>query len=109
MDCDQARISSSLEPDGCVLRLEGELGVAHAEELRLAAVALCAQRKAVQIDMSGATQIDAGIAQVLLALRAVLGEQNLSLSIRPGIPPAVQNWLTVAGLSDILGNPERRE
>lgn len=92
-----------------MLRLEGDLGVAHAEQLRATAVELCAQRKAVRIDWSGATQVDAGIAQVLLSLRAGLDEQNISLSIGPGIPPAIWNWLTTAGLSDILGNPEQRQ
>ena len=107
MDCDQAEISFSLEPDSCVLRLTGALGVAHAEELRRAALELYAHRKGVRIDWSGARQIDAGIAQVLLSLRACLQEENLSLSIAAGIPPAIQDWLSTAGLSSPLGNREQ--
>ena len=103
----EARISLSHEPDCCVLRLEGGLDVAHAEELRQAALGLCAQSKAVRIDWSGATQVDAGIAQVLLSLRAGLSERNLALSTGPEIPTAIQNWLSTAGLSGVLGNPEQ--
>ena len=107
MDCEQIQISFSVEPDYCVLRLEGGLGVAHAEELRLAAQELCAYRKDVKVDWSRATQIDAGIAQVLLALRAGLIKQKQSLLIGEGIPPAIQNWLNHAGLAANLGSPER--
>ena len=66
----------SVEPDHCVLRLAGALGVASAEELRLTALELCAYHKDVVVDWSGATQLDTGIAQVLLSLRAGLGERN---------------------------------
>jgi anti-anti-sigma regulatory factor len=107
MDCDQVRISFSVEPDHCILRLGGALGVASAEELRLAALELCAYHKDVAVDWSGVTQLDAGIAQVLLSLRAALGEQNQSLIGSAAIPPAVENWLHTAGLSDILGKPGR--
>lgn len=91
------------------MRLEGSLGVANAEELRQVARDLCAEGKAVWIDWSGATQVDAGIAQVLLSLRAGLGELNLSLASSPGIPTAIQNWLSTAGLAGILGTAEQCE
>jgi anti-anti-sigma regulatory factor len=107
MDCDQVRISFSVEPDHCILRLGGALGVAGAEELRLAALELAAYHKDVVVDWSGATQLDAGIAQVLLSLRAGLSEQNKSLTSCAPIPPPVKSWLRTAGLSDVLGEPGR--
>jgi anti-anti-sigma regulatory factor len=86
------------------LRLEGALGVSNAEELRQTALQVCAYRKDVKVDWSGAAQIDAAIAQVLLSLRAGLGEQNRSLGHCETIPPAIQNWLSTAGLAEVLGN-----
>jgi anti-anti-sigma regulatory factor len=107
MDCDQVRISFSVEPDHCVLRLAGALGVASAEELRLTALELCAYHKDVVVDWSGAPQLDTGIAQVLLSLRAGLGEQNRHLAGSAAIPPPVESWLRTAGLSGVLGEPGR--
>jgi anti-anti-sigma regulatory factor len=107
MDYDQVRISFPVEPDHCILRLGGALGVASAEELRLTGLELCAYHKDVVVDWSGATQLDAGIAQVLLSLRAGLGEQNRSLACIAAIPPPVESWLRTAGLSGVLGEPGR--
>jgi anti-anti-sigma regulatory factor len=103
MDCDRTNISFAVEPDRCVLRLEGALGVAHAEELRQAALELCAYRKDVSIDWSGATQIDAGIAQVLLALGCALAKESRSLLIADGVPETIANWMSTAGLASIWG------
>jgi anti-anti-sigma regulatory factor len=105
MDCDQVRISFTVEPDVCVLRLAGALGVTQAEELRLAAQELCGCGKDVTVDWSGATQIDAAIAQVLLALRAGLREGKRSLVAGAKAPPAIESWLTAAGLVAFLSNP----
>jgi anti-anti-sigma regulatory factor len=107
MDCDQLRISYSVEPSHCVLLLEGALGVAQAEELRSTAQEVCGCGKDVSIDWSGATQIDAGVAQVLLTLRSALAENQRSLAARGEIPPAIQSWLSTAGLSGLLGTPGR--
>jgi anti-anti-sigma regulatory factor len=104
MGSDEVRISVSVEPSHCVLRLAGALGVADSEELRLTALELCAHQKDVQIDWSGATQIDAGIAQVLLSLHAGLEGQNRSFHCTELIPEPIQSWLRMAGLADILGN-----
>ena len=82
MDCDQAQISFSIEPGQTALEL-------------------CDYRGNVIVDWSGATQIDAGVAQVLLSLRTGLGEQNKSLSSM-AIPPPVQSWFDTAGLTCIL-------
>jgi len=109
MDCEQVRISYSVEPDRCLLRLEGALGVGDAAELRLKALEVCACQKDVRIDWSAATQMDAAIAQVLLALRARLASQNRNLSAGDGIPPAIQAWLDTAGLAGVLGNPGHGE
>lgn len=103
MDCDQVRISFSVEPSHCILLLAGTLGVASAEELRLTALELSAYRKDVVVDWSGATQLDVSIAQVLLSLRAGLQEQNRSLVSGGEIPPPVESWLRTAGLSGVLG------
>lgn len=107
MDCDQVRISFSFETEHCTLRLEGALGVASAEELRLAAMELCAYQKDVVVDWSGAQQLDASVAQVLLSLRTGLAGQNRSLICGEAMPPAIQDWLRAAGLSGVLGNPGR--
>jgi anti-anti-sigma regulatory factor len=107
MDGDQVRISFSVEPSHCILRLEGALGVASGEELRQTALELCACQKDVHIDWSGATQIDAAIVQVLLSLRAGLASQNRSLHCVEVVPEPVQNWLRTAGLEDVLGNAGR--
>jgi anti-anti-sigma regulatory factor len=104
MDTDQGKIAFSVEPDYCILRLEGALGVSNAEELRQTALQLYAYRKDVMVDWSGAAQLDAAIAQVLLALRAGLAEQNRSLGHCETIPPAIRNWHSTAGLSGVLGN-----
>jgi anti-anti-sigma regulatory factor len=103
MDTDQVRIVFSVEPDHCVLRLAGVLGVSNAEELRQTALQICAYRRDVTVDWSGAAQIDAAIAQVLLALRADLAEQNRSLGHCEKIPPPIQNWFNTAGLSEVFG------
>jgi anti-anti-sigma regulatory factor len=105
MDSERVQIAFSVESDHCILRLEGALGVSNAEELRQTALQLCAYKKDVNVDWSGATQIDAAIAQVLLSLRAGLAEQNRSLGHCETIPPAIQNWLGTAGLSGVSGNP----
>jgi len=102
MDCDQVQVSFSIEPGRCLLRLAGAVCVANAEELRQAALELCAYRKDLVVDWSGVTQLDASIAQVLLSLRAGLREQNKALA-SIAIPPAVQSWLQTAGLSQTLG------
>ena len=107
MESDQVKIAFSVEPDHCVLRLEGILGVSSAEELRQAALQLCAYQKDVRVDWSGATQVDAAAAQVLLSLRVGLVEQKRSLSPCETIPLPIQNWLSTAGLSAVLGNAER--
>jgi len=104
MDSDQVRIAFSVEPDHCVLRLEGVLGVSNAEELRQTASQVCAYRKDVKVDWSGAAQVDAAIAQVLLSLRAGLAEQKRFLGQCEAIPPAIRNWLSIAGLWGVLGN-----
>ena len=104
MDSDQVKIAFSVEPDHCILRLEGVLGVSNAEELRQAALQLCAYRKDVKVDWSGAAQIDAAIAQVLLSLCAGLAEQKRYLSPCETIPPPIRNWLSTAGLSEVLGS-----
>jgi anti-anti-sigma regulatory factor len=107
MDSEQVRIAFSVEPDHCILQLEGSLGVSNAEELRQKALQLCAYKKDVKVDWSGAAQIDAAIAQVLLSLRASLVEQNRSLDHCGTIPAPIQNWLSTAGLAGVLGNPEQ--
>ena len=104
MDSDYVKIAFSVEPDHCVLRLEGVLGVSNAEELRQTALQLCAFRKDVKVDWSGAAQVDAAIAQVLLSLRAGLAEQKRFLGHCDTIPPPIRNWLSTAGLSGVLGN-----
>ena len=104
MDSDHVKIAFSVEPDHCVLRLEGVLGVSNAEELRQTALEVCAYRRDVKIDWSGAVQIDASIAQVLLALRAHLAEQNRSLGHSTTIPAPIQTWFSIAGLWEVLGN-----
>jgi len=88
MDCDQEQISFSIDAGHCILRLAGALGVASAEELSQAALELCAYRKNLVVDWSGATQLDAGVAQVLQSLRAGLSEPD-------------QSWLDAAGLISI--------
>ncbi len=102
MDCDKVRISFSVEPARCILRLAGALGVASAEELRLAALELGAYRRDVVIDWSGATQLDASIAQVLLSLRASLRAFSKSLASAAEVPPPIESWLRTAGLSGLL-------
>lgn len=102
MESDQVKIAA--EADRSVLRLEGILGVSSAEELRQAALQLCAYQKDVQIDWSGATQIDAAVAQVLLSLRAGLVDQKRCLGSCGTIPPQIRSWLNTAGLSAILGD-----
>ena len=72
-----------------------------AEELRQTALELRANRKDVIVDWSGATQLDAVVAQVRLSLRAGLGERNNSLSSM-AIPSLVQGWPESAGLTRIL-------
>jgi anti-anti-sigma regulatory factor len=104
-----AAISFSAEPSRCILRLAGALGVANAEDLRLTSLGLVAYRQDVAIDWSGATQLDASVAQVLLALRAVLVEQGHSLVSSGEVPSAVESWLRTAGLADLLANPGRSE
>lgn len=107
MDCDQVRISFSVETKRCVLRLEGTAGVPCADHLRETAIELLAYQKDVVLDWSGATQMDASIAQVLLSLRAGLAGRSQSLSAEGEIPPAIQNWLRSAGLFDLLGPAEQ--
>ena len=107
MDCDQARISFSVELDRCNLRLGGALGVASADELRQTALELCAHRKDVVVDWSDAQQLDASVAQVLLSLRTALAGQDSALLCSEGMPAAIQDWLRAAGLLDVLGNPGR--
>ncbi len=102
MDCYKVRISFSVEPARCILRLAGALGVASAEELRLAALELGAYRRDVVIDWSGATKIDASIAQVLLSLRASLRAFSKSLASAAEVPPPIESWLRTAGLSGLL-------
>lgn len=102
MDCDQGRISFSVDSDFCWLRLDGALGVAQAEELRRAAVELCSHSKDVQVDWCNATQIDAGIAQVLLSLQGGLAAAGRTLTFATDTPPTIQSWLNVAGLSRLL-------
>lgn len=108
MDCDQVRISFSVETERCVLRLEGAAGVPCADNLRETAIELLAYHKDVVIDWSCATQIDASIAQVLLSLRAGLAARSQSLSAEGDVPPAIQNWLRSAGLLELLGSSERK-
>ena len=108
MDCDQVRISFSVETERCVLRLEGAAGVPCADNLRQMAIEVLAYQKDVALDWSGATQIDASIAQVLLSLRAGLVGRNQSFSASGAIPPAIQNWLRSAGLFELLASEEQR-
>ncbi len=105
MDCDQVQISFSVEPEHCILRLAGALGVSIADELRLTALELRAYQKDVVVDWSGAQQVDASIAQVLLSLRNGLSGQNRSLTCGEALPQAIQDWLRAAGLSGVLGHP----
>jgi anti-anti-sigma regulatory factor len=102
MDCEPTRISYSIEPGHCILRLAGALGVDCADELRGVALELCAYRKDVLVDCSAATQIDTSVAQVLLSLGAGLRKQSNSLAGGGEIPPAVQVWLQAAGLCELL-------
>jgi len=104
MGDDEVRISYSVEPSHCILCLAGALSVANGDELRLSSVELCAYQKDVLVDWSDVIQIDAGIAQVLLSLRASLTGQNRSLRCKELVPEPVQSWLRTAGLTDILGN-----
>ena len=104
MGSDEVRISFSVEPSHCILRLEGALGVGSGEDLRQTALELAAYQKDVQIDWSAATQIDASTAQVLLSLRTGLAGQNRSFHSTGLIPDAIQSWLRTAGLADIFGS-----
>jgi len=106
MDSDQVRISFSVEPAQCILRRQGFLGVASAKELRQTALEVAAYQKDVLVDWSGAAQLDASVAQILLlALRAHLAGQNLSLASGTTVPLSIQNWLGNAGLLGVLGSP----
>ncbi|HUI55407.1 MAG TPA: STAS domain-containing protein [Bryobacteraceae bacterium] len=105
MEAQEAAISFLTGTDECELRLSGPLGVANAEELRQTAIELCGYRKNVRVDWSGASQIDASIVQVLLSLHAGLGIMGRSLSL-PHAPPAIRNWLLIAGLAEWMGSPE---
>ena len=98
------QMSSPVEPGHYILRLAGGLGVASAEVLRLTALELCAYQKDVIVDWSGATQFDAGVAQVLPALRAApeLVEQNRSFAASERLPPAVEGWYCTAGLPGVF-------
>jgi hypothetical protein len=48
---------------------------------------------------------DGRVAQVLLALRGALVEQNRALTAGKNIPAAIQNWLGTAGLAGLVGIP----
>jgi hypothetical protein len=85
MDCDQAEISFSVEPDRCNLRLAGSLAVAKAEEVGRAAWEPRDYDKDAAVDRSGVTQLDAA-AQVLLSLGAGLCGHKRSLMRTAGLP-----------------------
>jgi hypothetical protein len=96
MDCDQVRISFSIEPQRCNLRLEDAPGVASAGELGVTAPELCAYQKNVAVDWSGAQQLDATGARVLLSL----ADSKSTLT-------GIQDWFRIAGLSNTQGNSGR--
>ena len=101
MDRELSPISFSDSSGRCILRLAGALGVADAESICQAARQVCETGQDAVIDWSAVTQLDASIAQILLALREALKEQSKCL-YSSSIPPTVHVWLKTAGLSPLL-------
>jgi anti-anti-sigma regulatory factor len=101
MDRELSPVSFSDAPGRCILRLSGALGVADAEAIYQNAREVCENGQDVEVDWSGVTQLDASIAQILLALREALAEKSKCL-YSSGIQPAVQAWLQTAGLTGLL-------
>lgn len=81
------------------LRLEGQVDVRCAEDMRMAAIELLAANKPVRVDCSKLTHLDLSVLQILLALRLGLKRHDLYLD---EIPESVRTIVQHCGLADHL-------
>lgn len=99
METDQELIK--LEDSGAfaILHLTGAAGVELAEVVHQAALQAADSGKDVVLDWTRAEHVDACSLQLLVALRAALVERGHALRVA-GSNPAVEKYLTLAGLAD---------
>jgi anti-anti-sigma factor len=82
------------------LTLAGDLDISHAVALRAAALALVGGTDVVA-ELVGVGRLDIAALQVLLALRAALGEQGGRLVVAGTPPHIIETW-RLAGLAEAL-------
>lgn len=87
-----------------VIRLDGELSIYRAAELKVTLLAAVRDHAAVEVDLSGVTEFDtAGVQLLLLAKReAVAAQRTLTLT---GHSPAVVEVFELLDLVGHFGDP----
>ncbi len=83
---------------GGVLRLEGEVDVTSAEELKGMLIEAISSRQAVQVDLTRATDLDVTAIQLLWAANQEAEKAGVPFAVAGDVPENVLNAVCEAGL-----------
>jgi anti-anti-sigma regulatory factor len=85
-----------------MVRLEGEVGIGDALELKSVLLDTLALRRGLRIDVAGATALDVTILQLLWASRHAASETGMEFSVGGPVAPEIVLTMDRAGLEKSL-------
>lgn len=90
--------------DSCRVRLEGELTIYTARELKDTLLATVARGLPMEVDLSGVTEMDSAGMQLLILLKREMRARGLRLDLA-GHSPVVTEVIDLMNLAGFLGDP----
>ena len=83
-----------------ILRLEGEVDVTSAAELKLALIEAISSRQEVQVDLAGATDLDVTAIQLLWAANREAEKAGVRFAVTGEVSENIRNAVCEAGLEN---------
>ena len=88
--------------------IEGECGVARAEEIKRMLLDALSSGEPIELDLSGVSTLDLSFCQILHAFKLSCREKAVELSVSENLPETQDPVAVICGLPKITGFPARK-
>ena len=95
-------IMAEQSEQSCVIRLEGEIEIAHAAELKSALVEAIERRQSLELDLGQVCCLDVTAVQLLVAFVRAAAEAGVELRLGAPLPEPLCAALAACGLGALL-------
>jgi anti-anti-sigma factor len=99
-------IEQSAEGPGSVVRLNGDVGICAARELKAALVEALAFSGVLKIDLAGVTAMDITTLQLLWAAQHAAAKAGTQVILARPMPEAVKQAMELAGMEGLAVNAQ---